>query len=221
MQTKHDNDAVRSMIAFLVVMLLGLAGMTGAKYWGYLHSHTSFAWLVGMGQGTPPPPPLPKNGNVKIEGPSDFKAEMSDAMGVLKTQAPDSYAKYVKPTLRVIQFTSANQTPVDNLGVINMGVWDTGSFTGGNGKEVLNKQNPCDIGCWSYNGPLIPKEVYNDPRWVAGVIVAYTVLSSGFEDSSVSEVNAVCAQYHALKEINAFLQYADPASCVAVSGGGQ
>ncbi len=217
MRTKHDNGPTRSVVVFLLILLPALAAITGAKYWGYLHPQTNFAWLVGMGQGTPPPPRLPKDGNVGVEGPSDFKAQMSQAMEVLKTQAPNSYAKYVKPTLRVIQFSSHNQAATDNLGVINMGWWQF-NVAGDGGSFAWNSTSYPNVPA---TANAIPPRVYNDPRWIAAIIAGMTVESvEEWGNVRMSPAAPACAQYQTLKEMGVYLQYADPNSCVVASGGG-
>lgn len=217
MQTKPDNDALRSLTAFALVIVLGVGAITGAKYWGYFHPHTSFAWLVGMGRGTPPLPPLPKDGNVRIEGPSDFKTKMTNSMDVLKVQAPNSYAKYVKPTLRVIQFVSTSQAPSDNVGVINMGWWQLSDV----GDGTLFSWSPASFPNVPATSNAIPRNVYSDPRWIAAVIAGFTVDSVGqWSEPNMSPAAPACAQFQTLKEMGVYLQYTDPNSCTVASGGG-
>lgn len=228
MQTKHDNDAVRSLVAFLLIMAIFAVIGGGIKVLGALRPGSWFSWNVaGTGVGTPPPPPLSKDGNVKVEGPSDFKAQMANAMSVLKTQAPDSYAKYVLPTLRVIQYSGNNDAPVDNLGVVNMGWWSDGSFAGAGG-VAYNRTDPAPF-YWpdaSYSGieknSILPASVYNDPTWVASLIAGYTVESTEYIHS-VADSAPACAQASVLREIGGpLVQYAvDASACTVISGGGQ
>ncbi|MDE2144551.1 MAG: hypothetical protein KGJ01_01105 [Patescibacteria group bacterium] len=217
-QTKHDNESLKALLAFLVVVIVGVGAITGAKYLGTLHPQSRFAFWMQVGQGAPPPPPLPKNGNVKIEGPSDFQAQMAQAMATLKTEAPNSYARFVAPTLRLIQYASNNGGPYDNVGVINMGWWE------------LNESGSVGIFAWSstsfpnvpHTSNAVPKKVYQDPRWIAAVIVGFTVYSTvpdegitytKYANPNWRQADPACALYLTLKEMGAYLQYTDPNAC--------
>ncbi|MCL5016133.1 MAG: hypothetical protein M1312_00750, partial [Patescibacteria group bacterium] len=177
-------------------------------------------WMQ-VGQGAPPPPPLPKNGNVKIEGPSDFQVQMAQAMATLKTEAPNSYARFVAPTLRLIQYTSNNADLSDNVGVINMGWWELNDIGDG---AVFGWSSTSFPGLNRSNA--IPESVYTDPRWIAAIIVGSTIYSTAPDPGITYMKDAnpnwkpsdpACAQYLTLKEMGVYLQYTDPSACAVSS----
>ena len=210
MRTKREVPVLVAFLAVLVI-IVGLYAADQAINASQLHPSSAITSLINW---------ISQRGvsnEVSISGPADFQKEMSQAMKLLKEEAPQAWEAYVKPTLREIQYTSVNQTPFDSAGVINMGWWDTTELEGGVPLKSRNSffaytlgqyQNPNDPG-YAVANTTIPAKVYNDPRWIASIIAGFTVESAHGGPTQ----EAACAQRKVLQEMGVYLQYTFPDAC--------
>lgn len=210
MRTKQEFPV---WAAFLVVMaiMFGLYAADQTIKVSQLHPSSAITSLINW---------INQRGatnEVSISGPADFQKEMSQAMELLKEEAPQAWKTYVKPTLREIQYSSTNQTAFDSAGVINMGWWSTTELENGVPLKSRNSffaytlgqyQNPNDPG-YAVTNATIPAKVYNDPRWIASIIAGFTVESAHGGPTQ----EAACAQRKVLQEMGVYLQYTFPDAC--------
>lgn len=219
MRTKREVPVWIAFPLTLAIMAILCAGLYGAgevaNNYARLHPSSRIANLIDWAEGKPS---LPANGDIPVSGPVDFQHRVSQALNLLKKEAPRAWETYVKPTLREIQYSGTNRAAFDSSGVINMGWWDTTVLENGVPLKSLNDQFPYTLSQWQDPSDpgygiahaILPAKVYNDPRWIASIIAGFTVESANGGPTRM----AACVQRKVLEEMGGvYLQYTFPDAC--------